>query len=273
MAEGMKSEEEKAGEARRGPPVQRRGPGAGIGAPVEKPQQFLPSAKRVLGLLRPDRTLLVVVLALGAVSVMLSALGPLILARATDLIFAGVFGAQLPAGISQSSAVQVLREAGQDNLADMLAAMDYLVPGSGIDFGAVADVLLIALAVYVVAALLSWVQARVLVVVINRTVFNLRRDVEDKLNRLPLPYFDKQPRGELLSRVTNDIDNVAQSLQQTLSQLLTSLLTVVAMVAMMFVISPTLALVALVTIPVAIGLTAAALGFGVAALLLLRLRR
>ena len=84
----------------------------------------------------------------------------------------------------------------------------------------------------------------------NRTIFSLRRDVEDKLNRLPLPYFDAQPRGELLSRVTNDIDNVAQSLQQTLSQLLTSLLTVVAMVAMMLYISPLLALIALVTIPV-----------------------
>ncbi|MDQ3358110.1 MAG: ABC transporter ATP-binding protein/permease [Actinomycetota bacterium] len=257
MTEGVKSAEEKAAEARRGPAGARRhGPGVGIGTPVEKPQNFLPSASRLLGLLRPDRAALIVVLALTLTSVVLNAIGPLILARATDLIFAGVFGAQLPAGISQGSAVQVLREAGQDNLADMLAAMDYLVPGSGIDFGAVADVLLIALAVYVVAALLSWVQARVLVVVINRTVFNLRRDVEDKLNRLPLPYFDKQPRGELLSRVTNDIDNVAQSLQQTLSQLLTSLLTVVAMVAMMFVISPTLALVALVTIPVAIGLTA-----------------
>jgi ATP-binding cassette subfamily B protein len=257
MTEGVKSAEEKAAEARRGPAGTRRhGPGVGIGTPVEKPQNFLPSASRLLGLLRPDRAALIVVLALTLTSVVLNAIGPLILARATDLIFAGVFGAQLPAGISQGSAVQVLREAGQDNLADMLAAMDYLVPGSGIDFGAVADVLLIALAVYVVAALLSWVQARVLVVVINRTVFNLRRDVEDKLNRLPLPYFDKQPRGELLSRVTNDIDNVAQSLQQTLSQLLTSLLTVVAMVAMMFVISPTLALVALVTIPVAIGLTA-----------------
>ncbi|MDQ3383995.1 MAG: ABC transporter ATP-binding protein/permease, partial [Actinomycetota bacterium] len=257
MTEGVKTAEEKAAEARRGPAGARRhGPGVSIGTPVEKPQNFLPSAGRLLGLLRPDRAALIVVLALTLTSVVLNAIGPLILARATDLIFAGVFGAQLPAGISQGSAVQVLREAGQDNLADMLAAMDYLEPGSGIDFGAVADVLLIALAVYVVAALLSWVQARVLVVVINRTVFNLRRDVEDKLNRLPLPYFDKQPRGELLSRVTNDIDNVAQSLQQTLSQLLTSLLTVVAMVAMMFVISPTLALVALVTIPVAIGLTA-----------------
>ncbi|MCL7451397.1 ABC transporter transmembrane domain-containing protein, partial [Staphylococcus aureus] len=115
--------------------------------------------------------------------------------------------------------------------------------------------LLIVLGIYLVASAFSWVQARLLVVVVNRTIFNLRRDVEDKLNRLPLPYFDKQPRGELLSRVTNDIDNVSQSLQQTLSQLLNSLLTVVAMVVMMFVLSPTLALVALITIPVSVVIT------------------
>ena len=112
------------------------------------------------------------------------------------------------------------------------------------------------LGIYLVAALLQWLQGRLLTVAVNRTIFRLRRDVEDKLNRLPLPYFDGQPRGELLSRVTNDIDNVAQSLQQTLSQLLTSLLTVVAMVAMMVWISPLLALIALVTIPITMVVTA-----------------
>ncbi len=256
MAEGMKSAEEKAAEARRGPPVRRHGPGAGIGAPVEKPQQFLPSAKRVLGLLRPDRMLLSVVLALGAVSVVLTALGPLILARATDLIFAGVFSRRLAPVTTQAQAVQDLRDQGQDTVADILAAMDYVVPGQGIDFEAIAEVLLLVLGIYVVASVLSWLQSRVLVVVVNRTIYGLRRDVEAKLHRLPLPYFDKQPRGEVLSRVTNDIDNVAQSLQQTLSQLLTSLLTVVAMVVMMFVVSPLLALIALVSIPVSILVTA-----------------
>ena len=107
---------------------------------------------------------------------------------------------------------------------------------------ALAKVLLFVLGLYVVAALLQWMQGRMLTVAVNRTIYRLRRDVEDKLNRLALPYFDQQPRGELLSRVTNDIDNVAQSLQQTLSQLLTSLLTVVAMIAMMVWISPLLAL-------------------------------
>ncbi|HLS44039.1 MAG TPA: ABC transporter ATP-binding protein, partial [Ornithinicoccus sp.] len=160
-----------------------------------------------------------------------------------------------PPGTSQQEAADGLRASGQDTLADMVEAMDYLVPGEGIDFAALARVLLLVMGIYLVASLLSWIQGRVLVVVVNRTIFNLRRDVEDKLNRLPLPYFDKQPRGELLSRVTNDIDNVAQSLQQTLSQLLNSLLTVLAMITMMFVLSPTLALVALVTIPISVVIT------------------
>ncbi|MGB3827492.1 MAG: ABC transporter ATP-binding protein [Ornithinimicrobium sp.] len=256
MSEGVKSAEEKAAEARRGPPVRRHGPGAAIGAPVEKPMNFWGSAMRLLGLLRPDRMALAAVLAMTTLSVMLTAVGPLVLARATDLVFAGVFSARLSPGTTQDQAVAGLREQGEDTVADILAAMDNVVPGQGIDFDAVASVLLFALALYVVAALLSWAQGRLLVVVVNRGVFSLRRQVEEKLNRLPLPYFDAQPRGEVLSRVTNDIDNVAQSLQQTLSQLLTSLLTVVAMVAMMFVVSPVLALVALITIPVAIGVTA-----------------
>src|SRR4029453_18423847 len=143
-----------------------------------------------------------------------------------------------------------LRARGQDQLADMVAAMEHLVPGQGIDFRAVGRGLGLVLAIYAFAAVLGWLQGYVLTGAVNRTIYALRRDLEDKLNRLPLPYFDAQPRGELLSRVTNDIDNVAQSLQQTLSQLLTSLLTVVAMVAMMLVISPLLALLALVTIPI-----------------------
>lgn len=257
MAEGVKSAEEKAAEARRGPPVRRHGPGAGIGAPVEKPMNFKGSALRLVGLLKPDRALLMAVFAMTSLSVILTAVGPLILARATDLIFSGSFGSRfVPAGTTQEQAVQALRARGDDTLADILGAMQYVVPGQGIDFPAVRDVLLLALSLYVVASLLAWAQGRLLVVVVNRAIFGLRRIVEEKLNRLPLPYFDSQPRGEVLSRVTNDIDNVAQSVQQTLSQLLTSLLTVVAMVAMMFIVSPLLAIVALITIPLVMAVTA-----------------
>jgi ATP-binding cassette subfamily B protein len=254
----LKSAEEKAADARRGPAGGRRGgpPHLHIGVPTEKSQDFMPSAKRVLGLLRPERVIVWTVLGLAVGSVVLNAIGPKILGRATDLIFAGVFSRQIPPGVTQDQAVEALRARGEDRLADMLAAMDHVVPGQGIDFTAVGRVLLGVLVIYVVAAGLQWLQGWLLTGAVNRTIFRLRRDVEDKLNRLPLPYFDQQPRGELLSRVTNDIDNVAQSLQQTLSQLLTSLLTVVAMIAMMVWISPLLAVLALVTIPVTMVVTA-----------------
>ncbi|WP_406829420.1 ABC transporter ATP-binding protein [Pedococcus sp. KACC 23699] len=260
MSEGVKTAEEKAAEARRGPGAragQRHGPMMGAGVPAEKSQNFGPSAKRLLGLMQPERTPLYAVLALAVASVGLSAIGPKILGRATDHIFAGVVGARLPSGVDKAQVVEQLRARGQGTLADLVSGMPYLVPGQGIDFGAVGRVLLLVLGIYAVASLLSWAQGWLLTGAVNRTIFGLRRDVEDKLNRLPLQYFDGQPRGELLSRVTNDIDNVAQSLQQTLSQLLTSLLTVVAMIAMMLYISPVLALIALFTIPVSMAVTAA----------------
>lgn len=258
MTEGVKTEEERAAEARRGPAggALRRGPHMTMGVPVERSKNFVPSAKRLLGLLRPERAALLAVLAFAVVSVTLTAIGPKVLGHATDLIFSGVVGAQMPAGVPKEEIVQGLRARGETTLADMLAALD-VVPGRGIDFGALGRVLLSVLVIYVVASVLAWAQGWILTGAVNRTVFVLRRDVEDKLSRLPLPYFDAQPRGELLSRVTNDIDNMAQSLQQTLSQLLTSLLTVVAMVTMMVVISPLLAVIALVTIPLSIVVTTA----------------
>ncbi|MGC4893261.1 ABC transporter ATP-binding protein [Micromonospora sp. DT31] len=226
----------------------------GMGMPAEKAMTFGPSARRLLGRLRPHRTQLGGVLALALASVGLSVVGPKVLGHATDLIFTGVIGRQLPAGTSAEAAVAAARASGNGNFADMLARMD-VVPGVGIDFAALGRVLAFAVALYVGASLLMWAQGWVLNGVVQRTVLTLRADVEDKLNRLPLPYFDKQPRGELLSRVTNDIDNVSQTLQQTLSQLLTSLLTVVGVLGMMFWISPLLALVALVAVPLSVVVT------------------
>ncbi|MEU4638988.1 ABC transporter ATP-binding protein [Micromonospora sp. NPDC023814] len=236
---------------------QRGGPPwAGAGMPAERSMNFGPSARRLLRRLRPDRLALVAVIALAVVSVGLSVVGPKVLGHATDLIFTGVIGRQLPAGTTADQAVAAARAAGNDSFADMLARMD-VVPGVGIDFAALARVLLLALGLYLAASALMWWQGWLLNGVVQRTVLRLRADVEDKLNRLPLPYFDRQPRGELLSRVTNDIDNISTSLQQTLSQLLTSLLTVVGVLAMMFWISPLLALVALVAVPVSVVVTGA----------------
>jgi ATP-binding cassette, subfamily B, multidrug efflux pump len=189
-------------------------------------------------------------------SVALASVGPKILGRATDLIFSGLFGRQIPAGVTKAEAVQGLRDQGESRVADMLSRMD-VVPGQGVDFDAVRNVLLLVLAVYVASSVLSWLQGYLLNDVTQNTVRRMRSDVEDKINRLPLRYFDQQPRGELLSRVTNDIDNISQTLQQTMSQLLFALLTVVGVLSMMFYISPLLALVALVTVPVTMLVTGA----------------
>ena len=258
MAEGVKTAEEKAAEARRGPARRGGPPHMMMGQPGEKSLNFGPSAKRLLGRLRPERAKVVAVIALVVVSVSLSSIGPKILGRATDLIFGGLLGRQLgenvPPGTTTEQVVAGLRARGDNTMADMLERAGVVV-GQGIDFGAVADVLLLVTALYVASSFLLWVQGWILQGVLARTMYRLRQDVEAKLNRLPLPYFDKQPRGEILSRVTNDIDNVSMSLQQTLSQLLNSLLTVIAVLAMMFWISWVLALIALVTIPVSIVVT------------------
>ncbi|WP_435823084.1 ABC transporter ATP-binding protein [Micromonospora parva] len=222
--------------------------------PAEKSMNFGPSARRLLGRLRSYRLHLAAIITLAVVSVGFSVAGPKILGHATDLIFTGVIGRQLPAGTTAEQAVAAARASGNDSFADMLARMD-VVPGVGIDFSALSRVLLLALGLYLAASVLSWWQGWLLNGVVQRTVLRLRAEVEEKLNRLPLPYFDRQPRGELLSRVTNDIDNISTSLQQTLSQLLTSLLTVIGVLAVMFWISPVLALVALVAVPLSVLVT------------------
>ncbi|HLT10518.1 MAG TPA: ABC transporter ATP-binding protein [Micromonosporaceae bacterium] len=226
----------------------------GAGMPVERSMNFLPSAKRLIRRLSPYRVQLVLIIALAVVSVGLTVVVPKILGQATDIIFAGLIGRQLPAGITAEQAAEAARAAGNDKFAAMISRMD-LVPGAGIDFARLGRVLMLATALFLLASVLMWLQGYLLTGVVQSAMRQLRADVEEKLHRLPLPYFDKQPRGEILSRVTNDIDNVAQSLQQTLSQLLTSLLTVIGVLVMMFVISPLLTLIALVAVPLSIYVT------------------
>nr|WP_281275495.1 ABC transporter ATP-binding protein [Saccharothrix australiensis] len=194
----------------------------GGGMPMGRAEDFGSSARRLVTRLRAERSALAVVLALGVVSVALGVAGPKILGDATDIIFEGVLA-------------RVRRE-----------------PGAGIDFDALGVVLLWVSGLYLASSLFAWAQGRILNDVVQRFVSRMRSDVEDKLHRLPLRYFDGQPRGELLSRVTNDIDNVSTTLQQTLSQLLTSLLTVVGVLVMMVTISPLLALVAVALIPASV---------------------
>ncbi|MBW0093619.1 ABC transporter ATP-binding protein [Pseudonocardia sp. KRD-184] len=239
--------------------AQRRGggpPWGAVGQPGEKASDFLPSVKRLARRLSPERTGVVAVLVLCVVSVALNVIGPLLLGRATDVIFAGVIGRSLPAGVTAEQAAESARAAGDTTTANLIAVQD-IVPGSGIDFTALSMVLLAVIALYLAASVFGYAQGYLLNGIVQRTIYQLRREVEDKIHRLPLRYVDSQQRGEVLSRATNDIDNVSTSLQQTLSQLLTSLLTVIGVVVMMFVVSPLLTLVALVTIPVSLWLTKA----------------
>ena len=233
-----------------------RGGMMGSTMPAEKSLNFWPSAQRVLGLLRPERALMMLILVMSVVGVTLNVIGPKILGNATNIIFEGVVGRQLPAGVTQEQAVAALRAQGQDQLADLVASIQNVVPGQGIDFDALGRVLMTALLVYVAASVVMWGMAWVLNGVVQRTAMRLRRDVEEKLHRLPLSYFDTVPRGELLSRVTNDVDNVQQTMQQTFSQLLTSVLSLIGVLGMMIWISPLLALVALVSVPLSMVVTA-----------------
>ena len=233
------------------------GPTAGGGRmwgqarPVEKSLNFLPSLKRLLGHLAPERMILILVVLLAVVGVVMNVLGPKLLGMATDVIFTGVIGKSLPSGASKEQVIASLRAQGNDKFADMVERLN-VIPGLGIDFMLLGELLLLALGLYLVSSLFLWLQGYLLNGAVQRSIYRLRSQVEEKINRLPLSYFDKQSRGELLSRVTNDIDNISQSLQQTLSQVLTSVLTVIGVTVMMFVVSPLLALIALVTIPVSI---------------------
>ena len=240
--------------SRRPAPV-RGGPmHAMMGGPPVKAVNFKGSLRRLVTRLRSERRLVAAAGVLGVVSVTLSVIGPKILGNATDLIFTGLIGGRMPAGVTKAQAIARLRATGQGRIADMVSAMD-VVPGHGVDFGAVGVVLLAVLVLYVAASVLSWFQGRVTTVIVQHTTYQMRGDVEAKFARMPLSYFDSTPRGELLSRVTNDIDNIAQSLQQTMSQLLTSLLTVIGVLVMMIYVSPVLAVVALVTVPVSMYIT------------------
>jgi ATP-binding cassette, subfamily B, multidrug efflux pump len=259
-AGGKPRQDEETVKAARGMAAARRPgggpPWGGAGMPAEKASDFGPSARRLAGRLAPERLGVIATLVLGVISVTLNVIGPKILGAATDLIFSGVIGKQLPAGITAEQAADAARVAGNESIANVIEAQ-HVTPGVGIDFHALAMVLLGVVVIYIGSSVFGYLQGYLLNGIVQRTVYTLRRDVEDKINRLPLRYFDGQQRGEVLSRVTNDIDNISTSLQQTMSQLLTSLLTVVGVLLMMCLVSPLLTVIALVTIPLSLWMTKA----------------
>ncbi|HYK27839.1 MAG TPA: ABC transporter ATP-binding protein [Streptosporangiaceae bacterium] len=196
-----------------GPPT-AAGPARFMGGmSTEKALDFKGSSKRLLSTLRPYRVMMAIALLLAVTSVTLVVLGPRLLGEAINVVFYGV------------------------------------ISHHGVDFHHVAQILLVVVALNVGSSIAALFQGRLTATLVQRCVFKLREDVQAKLSRLPLSYFDRQPRGEILSRVTNDIDNLQQSLQQTLSQLVTSLLTIVGVLTLMFIVSWQLALIALVTVP------------------------
>ena len=190
-----------------------------VGMPVEKSENFSEVSKRLIRLMSGEKYLVGIIIAMAIASVALVVAGPKILGHATDILFNGL----------------MKREG-----------------ATGVDFTALHHTLEFALGLYAVSFLLSYSQTFMLAGVVQRTMFTLRADVEAKIHKLPLSYIDKQSRGDLLSRVTNDIDNISQSLQQSLSQLITSLLTIVGVLGMMIWVSPILALIAVITVPISV---------------------
>jgi ATP-binding cassette subfamily B protein len=222
--------------------------------PVAKPKDLKGALRRLGGLLAKERVLIGVVVLLAVFSVALAVIGPKILGHATDILFEGVISKQLPAGVTQEQAIQALRAKGQDRVADMLSSMT-LRPGEGVDFDAMGLTLLLVVGVYLLSAAFSWLQQYLMAGVAQRSMFKLRQAVDEKLARLPLKYFDDHPRGDVLSRMTNDIDNISQTLQQSLTQLITAALTIVGVLIMMLWISWILALISVLVVPVSMIVT------------------
>lgn len=222
--------------------------------PAERSRDFRGTAIRMVKRLAPQRFLTATVITLSMTGIAIGVIGPRILGHATDLLFNGVIGRQLPAGQSREQAVETARARGDGQFAQMLSGMN-VIPGQGVDFHAIGMTLALALSLYLIAGMLAWVQARLLNVTVQRTVVALRTEVENKIHRLPLSYFDSRQRGEILSRVTNDVDNIQTSLQMSINQLLSSMLTLVAVLAMMLSISPLLAVITLATVPLSLWVT------------------
>ncbi len=234
-----------------GPRMAMRAPG---GAPAERAKDLRGTLRRLLARLRPERLPLAAALMLGVTSVAFMVTGPRILGNATNVLFNGVVGKLLPAGTTKAQAIATLRAHGHGQIAAMVSGMN-VTPGRGVDLGELGRALGLAALVYLLGAAFNFGQGYTMAGVTQRTMFGLRREVEEKLSRLPLRYFDSHPHGDILSRVTNDIDNLSTTIQQGLSQLLTSVLTIVGVLGMMFWISPLLAAVSAVTIPLAIAIT------------------
>ncbi len=237
-----------------GPGPGRQGP-MGMSLAAEKSKDLWGTLRRLAERMRPDALKVVLVVALGTVSVGFMVAGPRILGSATNVLFEGVVSSQLPAGVTKAQAVEGLRAQGHEQIAAMLDSME-LTPGQGVDFQRLGQLVLILVGVYVASAAFGWLQQYLMAGIAQRTMYRLRREVDEKLARLPLKYFDGHARGDVLSRITNDIDNISQTLQQSFTQIVTAVLTILGVLGMMLWISPLLAGVSLLVVPAAVVVTA-----------------
>ncbi|WP_018963389.1 ABC transporter ATP-binding protein [Coprothermobacter platensis] len=235
--------------------MMRGGPGGRRGVmPGDKPKDFMGTLRRLLSYFKPELIGFLLVVAVTIASVYFTVSAPKILGNATNQLFQGIISKQLPSGTTKAQVIAMLKARGQDQIAEMISNMN-IVPGAGVDFSAIGRILLTLAGVYLLAALFQWIQQYVMAGVSQRTVYRLRRDIDQKLRRLPLKYYDNHPHGDVLSRVTNDVDNIAHTLQQTITQLLTSIATVVGVLIMMFRISSLLSWISLAVIPVSLVIT------------------
>ena len=259
----MSNEESNSTTTATPPPGQRRGfgggpfrGGGGMGAPVQKAQDFKGTVRRLIAYLGPERPRVIMVLILTSIGVGLSVIGPRILGNGTNVLFEGFVGRMLeqmgvPPGTPGSVVVDQLRAQGQDQMANMLSAMPNVVSGETINFTRLGEILALVIGLYLLSFLFNWIANRTMTRAVQNTMLRLREQVEYKLHRVPLSYIDAQERGEILSRVTNDIDNVAQTMTQSFAEMFRNVLMVVGVLIMMLTINWQLALIALVTVPLA----------------------
>ncbi|MGO1590888.1 MAG: ABC transporter ATP-binding protein [Ancrocorticia sp.] len=218
------------------------------GGPPRKAKAFWPSAIRLFKTFGAHPIGMTFVFAMILIAVIFNVWAPNVLGDAMNVIFGGVVSAQMPESATATQVIEGLRASGEGQIADMLSGMEF-VPGAGIAFGELAQLIGIVLGMYVIAQLFMWLQGRLLNDIVMRIVYQLRQDIERKVNHLPLKYFDKHQRGDILSRTTNDVDNVQAALQQAFTSLVYCILTVIGIVVMMFYLSWQMALIALIALP------------------------
>ncbi|AOZ72180.1 multidrug ABC transporter ATP-binding protein [Boudabousia tangfeifanii] len=219
--------------------------------PTRKAKNFKGTVIRLLLWLKPERLRLNFILVLSTLAVAAQVAAPKILGNATNIVFEGIFNKRTPKGVTKEQMIAGLEAAGKTDIAKMLEPMN-LNPGTGTDWSALAKVLLFVAGLYFLSSLLQWMSGFLMRIVVQNTGYTMRRQVQEKIDRVTLSYLDSSSRGDLLSRVTNDIDNITQTLMQTMTQLLSSILTLIGMLIMMFYISWSLALLTLIIVPLAI---------------------